>query len=112
MIKIYVQILSFNWLCVKMCTRILCAAIHFNDGKKYQHQPKNIEYGYVICGRRHHNILSIIFELGIKFDKKNIVQGFITSDDMFLTREEAAMVAFNARQTPTCVKSLISEHLY
>lgn len=95
-----------------MCTRILCAAIHINDGKKYQHQPKNIESGYVMCGRRHHNILSILFELGISYNKKDVVQGFITSDDMFLNREESAMVAFNAGQTATCTKSLISEHLY
>ena len=95
-----------------MCTRILCAAIHFDDGEKYQHQPKNIESGYVICGRRHHNILSVLFELGVNYNKKDMIQGFITSDDIFLNREDSAMVAFSAGQTKTCVNSLVSEHLY
>ena len=91
---------------------VLCSAIHFNDGLEHQHQPKNINSGYVICGRRHHNILTNMFELGIKFDKKVCVQGFITNTDEFLNREEAAMVAFNAGQTKVCAKRLISEHLY
>jgi len=32
---------------------IICAAIWFNDGKTYQHQPKNITEGIIVCGRRH-----------------------------------------------------------
>lgn len=34
---------------------ILCASIHFDDGKVHEHQPKNIKTGFVVCGRRHHN---------------------------------------------------------
>lgn len=33
---------------------ILCAATWFDDGKKYQHQPKNIKTGLVLCGFGHH----------------------------------------------------------
>lgn len=33
---------------------IICAANHYDDGKKHPHTPKNIEQGFVICGRRHH----------------------------------------------------------
>jgi len=31
-------------------TYILCAAIHYEDGIKYPHQPRNIEFGIVACG--------------------------------------------------------------
>jgi hypothetical protein len=31
---------------------IICSAIWFRDGKKYEMQPKNIESGFVISGRR------------------------------------------------------------
>lgn len=38
---------------------ILCAAIWYDDGKEYPHQPVNIKEGYVWCGRRHHNIINL-----------------------------------------------------
>jgi hypothetical protein len=31
---------------------ILSAAVHFDDGKIYEHQPSNIKTGFVVCGRR------------------------------------------------------------
>lgn len=34
---------------------IICAAVHYNDGNNYPHQPINIGSGIVIAGRRHHN---------------------------------------------------------
>ena len=43
---------------------ILCAAIHWDDGETYPHQPKNITTGLVICGRRHHNILAVKSRVG------------------------------------------------
>ena len=46
--------------------RILCAAIWYNDGKKHVHQPINIETGFVICGRRHHNCIGIADIFGLK----------------------------------------------
>lgn len=33
--------------------RILCAAIWFKDGNKYEHQTKNVDSGFVVCDRRH-----------------------------------------------------------
>ncbi len=36
---------------------ILSAANYYNDGKKHEHQPNNIEIGFVVCGRRHHNCI-------------------------------------------------------
>jgi hypothetical protein len=34
---------------------IICSALYYNDGASHLHQPKNIDTGFVICGRRHHN---------------------------------------------------------
>lgn len=38
---------------------IRCAAIYYNDGNEYPHQPRNIDIGYVLCGLRHHNCFAM-----------------------------------------------------
>lgn len=99
---------------------LLCAAIWFKDGKKYEHQPKNVDSGIVICGRRHHNCFLTAYELNggkkiiekIGDDINRIVQGFLTSDDRFVDRKESAVIAFNAGQTAKAHDHLISEDLY
>ena len=97
---------------------ILCAAIHYTDGEYHVHQPKNIDAGYVICGRRHHNCLTsnavITDEIYVNnWENKTIgKQGFLTSDDMFVSRKEAAKIAFESNQISEEVDSLISEDLY
>jgi UDP-3-O-[3-hydroxymyristoyl] glucosamine N-acyltransferase len=91
---------------------VLCAAIHFLDDKKYTHQPKNVSSGFVICGRRHHNCFTTVFEQKINYNKAKCIQGFITSHDNFVNREEAAKIAFEAKQTNEMVEVLVSEDLY
>jgi hypothetical protein len=104
---------------------IICAAIWFNDGKKYVHQPKNIDLGFVISGRRHHNCFItfsavksvVVKENGLNEDQigdypKNIEQGFLTSKDRFINRQEAAELALVTLQIDEPVKILFSEHLY
>lgn len=100
---------------------ILCAAIWFDDGLKHAHQPRNISTGYVICGRRHHNVYishAIIRKGEIVPDKLIDVpkcpneEGFMTNFDRFLDRNEAAQTAFEAGQTKERHKILFSEHLY
>jgi len=93
---------------------IICSAIWFRDGKNYDMQPKNIESGFVITGKRHHNCyatLQSVFKF-VKYgyfgeeapEKKEIlkwfnyleereVQGFLTSKDRFVTRQEAYLIA-------------------
>jgi hypothetical protein len=105
---------SYDNAVKKLTPRILCAAIYFDDGLIYVHQPKNIMTGFVICGRRHHNCYSI---LGIlSSDKKHFnfekTQGFITSDDLFVNRKEAADIAFAAGQINELKDELYSEDLY
>lgn len=97
---------------------IICAAIWFQDNKKYKHQPINIETGFVICGRRHHNCyisIAIINDKSFETYKhvKN-VQGFLTSTDRFVDRKEGMDIALKANQVVNYYHSdtLYSEDLY
>ena len=95
-----------------MNIRIICAANHYNNGDKYEHQPKNIRFGLVLCGLRHHNIIANFCHLTGEEIGDNCIQGFLTSDDRFVDREEAGVIAFAANQTSTLIKRLHSEDLY
>ena len=104
---------------------IICAAIWFNDGNKYNHQPKNIESGFVVLGRRHHNCFSsvqsigkalgcdktLVLKKGIELEERE-KQGFITNKDRFVDRIEAAQIAYEAKQIDKTLKKLYSEDLY
>jgi hypothetical protein len=97
--------------------RIICAAVWFQDGKKYTHQPKNIETGIVVTGWRHHNCFYTAYALQ-NFDlnkrrPKNI-QGFLTSDNKFLTRNKAFVLARKTGQVGNKHgrQELASEDLY
>lgn len=94
---------------------ILCAAIWYRDGKQYSHQPKNIDSGYVMCGRRHHNIIALSYGLtGIPTRCETSTQGFLTNKDRFVDRIEANRIAIAAKQCfgNTDGDELISEDLY
>ena len=84
---------------------ILCAANYYNDGIKHHHQPRNIEIGFVVCGRRHHNcIATFALMVGFPYDEKGIKlmnteeQGFLTNKDRFVGRLEALDIARKANQ--------------
>jgi len=106
-------------------TYIICSAIWFNDGKKHNHQPKNIKSGFVIACRRHHNCYSSFQSIGksLGYDKTLIVkkgvtleqretQGFLTNTDLFVDRNRAGKIAFLANQTKELKTRLFSEDLY
>jgi hypothetical protein len=91
---------------------ILCAAIYYMDEKVRVHQPRNIESGFVICGRMHHNIHSLLHSLlGYKLSCDKI-SGFITSKNNFVDRIEGLKIAYNAGQTDKKEGILFSEDLY
>lgn len=95
--------------------KILCAAIWFNDGKIYNAQPKNIESGYVLCGYRHNNIISVNMALtGNPCRRETSVQGFLTNLNRFVNRVDANMIAIRAEQVVgnEIGDELISEDLY
>jgi hypothetical protein len=110
---------------------ILCAAIWINDGKKHEQQPENIEIGFVVCGRRHHNCYQTIKDLkgdvntyfkslDISEDSYRNYQGFMTSFDRYVDRKEGWIIAkannqilFGLAATENESGSiLISENLY
>jgi len=91
---------------------ILCAAIWYQTDKKCPLQPDNIKKGYVIAGRRHSNVIGTALALGVITATTNHVQGFLTNDNLFLDRREAAYIAFEAGQIDSEVTELNSNHLY
>ncbi len=97
---------------------ILCSAIWVKDGNKgYVHQPSNIESGYVVTGRRHHNCYTLLFMLrGVNenLKREEIEEGFLTSTDKFVSREEAGKIALLASQLEDerHATLLHSEYLY
>jgi len=69
---------------------VMCAANWINDGKDYHYQPYNIDKGIVFCGWRHP---CIFHQYGnnaywISF-RETEMQGFLTTKNRFLTRDEA-----------------------
>jgi len=99
---------------------VICSAIHFKDGKKYEHQPNNINSGFVVCGRRHHNcyittyILNGNESISNRMNEANgkAIQGFLTSKDRFIDRKEAAILATERNQIEKYTNCLFSEDLY
>lgn len=110
---------------------ILCAAIWINDNQYHEGQPENIEIGFVISGRRHHNcyqtINDLIGNVNDYFKKLNISdddyrnhQGFITSTDRYVNRRDGFQIAKNNNQIQFGLSAsengddsiLISENLY
>lgn len=92
---------------------IICSAIHFRNGKEYDHQPININTGFVVAGRRHHNCYQTAYILGYNRHDSTFrnCEGFITSKDRFVNRTEGLKIAKTAGQTDVD-NYLISENLY
>lgn len=93
---------------------IICSAIHFDNKAdiEHPHQPKNITSGFVLCGRRHHNCFATASILGFNRLGIQITQGFLTNEDRFLNREDAAKVAYYSGQIEELENSLMSEMLW
>jgi len=96
---------------------ITCAAIHVNNKKIYKgHHPKNIDSGYVACGLRHGHCFTIMARIYKKEDRVETlrcsIQGFLTSKNRFVDREEAGKIAFESKQIKEKTNCLFSEDLY
>jgi hypothetical protein len=83
--------------------RILCAAIKINDE--------------IICGFRHGDCYYIYEKLSNKkHDANRLEQGFLTSDNRFVDRKEAWLIAVKQNQVVYGLEAsnneLISENLY
>ena len=95
--------------------KIICYAIHYRDWPvKDSHGPINIDEGIVLCGARHHNIISIYKLLTGKRTNGDYIQGFITTNRRFVNRLEAAKIALENGQISKLnwPPELYSEDLY
>lgn len=78
---------------------VMCSAIWIDDGIDYYYQPYNIDKGLVYCGHRHSCIIQQIpSEIKKQFHG---IQGFLTTKNRFLTREEALELVKENGQLPS-----------
>jgi len=82
---------------------ILCAANYYNDGKEHPHEPENVDIGFIVCGRRHHNCIIMFARIvGFPYSDHKLrmteEQGFLTNTNRFVGRHEAYDIAFKADQ--------------
>lgn len=102
---------------------IICACNYYNDGSFDHNLPVNLEQGFVVCGHRHHNCISIFAQIvGFPYSKESHmlqqteIQGFLTNTNRFVTRLDALEIARNANQIITGEGNhrlgLFSEDLY
>lgn len=98
---------------------ILCAAIWYEDLESQRFLPVNITNGIVVCGLRHAHCIDIMFTVAelrtVRLSPDGVgknTQGFLTNLNRFVTREEAAKIAFEAGQIQKEKKKLFSEDLY
>jgi hypothetical protein len=102
--------------------KILCAAIWYKELPLVKPEvleprgfsPYNVDKGLVFCGWRHPNcIYQKVALTGLRdAESGENVQGFLTSENRFVDREEAAQIAFDAGQTKENKIRLFSEDLY
>jgi len=70
-----------------------------------------LKNGRIYKGKRHHNIIArIVNKTGIK--PAGGKQGFVTDNGRFVSREEAAKIAFASGQIKEQKERLFSEDLY
>lgn len=78
---------------------VMCAANHWNDGKDHSYQPYNVDKGYIIGGWRHPCIGQTYMATHPEAKRwDNCEQGFLTTKNRFLTREEALELVISTGQ--------------
>jgi hypothetical protein len=99
-----------------MAEFILCAAVHYEDKIIYRDQPQGIHTGFVVAGYRHHNCMETVRALLERFyNKRNILQGFLTSRNRFINRKEAFEIHIGQHpdlKPMSDERELFSEDLY
>jgi hypothetical protein len=101
---------------------ILCSAIWYKDLPLERPEalqprgfsPYNVDRGIVFCGWRHTNCLYQMVAITGKMQHEvgEEIQGFLTSKNRFVDREEGGEIAFSAGQTKELKKFLYSEDLW
>ena len=98
---------------------LLCSAIWYKDLPTMRLLPKNCDKGIVLCGRRHGNIIA---QMKATMGLRTVVhgensageyeQGFLTNDNRFVERAEAAEIAFKSGQIKVEKTYLFSEDVW
>jgi len=98
---------------------ILCAAIWYKDLPTQKLLATNIDKGIIVCGHRHGHIIATVKALAelrtVKFGADSVgetEQGFLTSKNRFVSREEAAIIAFSTGQIAVEKLTLYSEDVW
>lgn len=98
---------------------LLCSAIWYKDLPTMRLLPKNCDKGIVLCGWRHRNIIQQMkATMGLRtvLRGENSVgqyeQGFLTNDNRFVERAEAAKIAFKSGQIKIEKTYLFSEDVW
>jgi len=96
---------------------ILCAAVHYDDEAIYPYQPEGVVTGFVVCGHKHGNCISYLMDRLAILDESAIpskmTEGFLTSNNRFVDRAEAAKIALAAGQIKRKKAAMLySEDLY
>ena len=60
--------------------------------------PKDSDFPVIVTGFRHCNCLAWMFEHQVDYDKITHIQGFVTSENRFVDRYEAAEIAWREHQ--------------
>lgn len=102
--------------------RVLCAAIWYKELPTQEFLPKNIKEGIVVCGYTHANCINTVKSLSglrtVRYSPDGVgesEQGFLTSKNRFVDREEGAKIALKCKQIEKLHYSnieLYSEDLY
>ncbi len=98
---------------------ILCSAIWYKDLPTQKLLATNIDKGIIVCGHRHGHIIATVKALAelrtVKFGADSVgetEQGFLTSKNRFVSREEAAIIAFSTGQIAVEKLTLYSEDVW
>lgn len=89
---------------------IVCSAIWFDDKKNHPEQP--VKNGFVACALKHSTCFSTIYTINIRLVEMEKTEGFMTNKNRFVSREEAAKIAYEAGQIREKVLSLNSDDLF
>lgn len=76
--------------------QLVAAAIKF--------KPLDSEYYQIMCGKRHCNVLELMYKHGLDYHKVGAIQGFLTDDDQFVDRYDAARMAYHSGQLKSDTK--------
>ena len=98
---------------------LLCSAIWYKDLPTQNLLPKNCDKGILVCGWRHGNIIATVKALAglrsVQLGADSVgyyEQGFLTNDNRFVSREEAAEIAFKSGQIKVEKTYLFSEDVW